>query len=148
MIKFYMLIIGIAFVGSSPMYAQELVDTIQSYEGAYISDTAWGGQIEVITNKPYERPLNQVYYLKLYTKDSVLIQECLSYNGYYVGVWKDYYDNGNLKTEGLYSGVTYKKKKIKKKPKKTGDWIFYTKSGKIIRRETYQNGKKIGVTNR
>lgn len=49
------------------------------------------------------------------------------------GVWKYYYESGELKSKGLY-----------KDNLKTGEWIFYYEDGKIEQRGKYNNDKPSG----
>ena len=48
------------------------------------------------------------------------------------GNWKTYWDNGNLKKEGIW-----------KNGKANGIFKFYNFNGEILKIETWDNGKKV-----
>ncbi|MDT8400492.1 MAG: hypothetical protein RQ743_02265 [Bacteroidales bacterium] len=50
------------------------------------------------------------------------------------GVWKNYYENGNIKEEGEYD---YNRR--------TGFWNFYNRDGSIIQTGSYRNGRPEGL---
>lgn len=57
-------------------------------------------------------------------------------SGYRNGDWKDYYENGQLKSEGKYSNGV-----------KTGVWIYYYKNGRVNQKGLYINGNAEGEWN-
>jgi hypothetical protein len=63
------------------------------------------------------------------------------------GMWYTYYEDGNLCTEGEYSGSEYDKFGMNEiNIKKTGNWIYYSKDGCIEKEEYWENGVLISST--
>jgi len=50
------------------------------------------------------------------------------------GIWKNFYENGQIKEEGAYDFN-----------RRTGGWTFYDREGRIIQTGTYQNGRPEGL---
>ena len=93
-----------------------------------------------LTVKPY--PKNKFYYLKFYAEDSIIAFEGLRYNHQFVGQYISYHKNGQIKTKGNHTPIKFKRNGvIKKGAQKDGTWTYFSKSGKIIRKEKYKNGK-------
>lgn len=83
-------------------------------------------------------------YIKFYINDTIVKQEGVWYREFYVGLYKEYYENGILKILGHYSDG----KDGKQEGKKIGKWFYYNKSGKIIKETDYSKAKsKIKVPN-
>jgi antitoxin component YwqK of YwqJK toxin-antitoxin module len=91
---------------------------------------------------------------KYFNLKGTLIKECSYKSGNLIGIYREYYDNGQLKVDGAYrqgEGVikvgsrsastgatrTYNKK-ILNKEYKTGKWTQYNSSGKILKTEQYK----------
>lgn len=50
------------------------------------------------------------------------------------GIWKEFYEDGKLRSKGKYS-----------EGEKNGSWIYYDAGGKVEKRERYRN-KKLKLT--
>lgn len=70
---------------------------------------------------------------KIYSKGKVVGDGIVDAQGRRQGPWKEYYETGELKSEGKY-----------KNGKRTGDWLFYYRDGKEEQRGTYRQGKPDG----
>lgn len=120
-------------------FTQESVDTIIAYEHAPIDVStivATPGVITVYADSAYAYPSNISYYIKFFDIDSNIVFEGLEYNHYRIGNRIEYHQNGNIKVQGQYTNFVFRKNgKIKKHPKKTGKWTYYSKSGKLLRTE-------------
>lgn len=72
-------------------------------------------------------------YCKFYNKDSIVILEGIWNPEFFMGPYKEYYDNGKIKTEGEYSESDVAEECGIKK----GRWVYYKKNGKVKRIEIY-----------
>ncbi|MCX6258214.1 MAG: hypothetical protein NTW49_10025 [Bacteroidia bacterium] len=54
--------------------------------------------------------------------------------GNYIGQWREYYPEGEIKAEGSFTNS-----------KKTGEWVYYFKSGKTEQKGRYEKGKLEGT---
>lgn len=70
---------------------------------------------------------------KIYNKGKVVGEGIVDAEGRRQGPWKEFYDTGELKSEGSY-----------KNGLREGEWIFYYKDGKEEQRGTYYRGKPDG----
>jgi antitoxin component YwqK of YwqJK toxin-antitoxin module len=91
---------------------------------------------------------------KYFDPKGTLIKECSYKAGNLIGLFREYYDNRQLKVEGAYrqgegtikvgarsagSGKSrVYNKKILNKEYKTGKWTYYNSNGKIIKKEQYK----------
>lgn len=93
-------------------------------------------------------------------KDGNKIAEGITRNdGVRDGEWKDFYDNGNLRAEGIYkdglkvgvwkyyydNGKLEQTGKYDTSGKLVGKWVWYYSSGNILREENYINGLSDGL---
>jgi hypothetical protein len=124
-------------------FAQEAIDTIFRYEHPPIdlsTIVAPEGTIIAYADSAFQYPSNISYYVKFFDIDSNIVFEALRYNHYWIGKYIDYHKNGNIKTKGNYTAFIYRKNgKIKKYPRKTGKWTYFSKSGKFIRTENLKS---------
>lgn len=60
-----------------------------------------------------------------------------------VGPYKEWYENGNLKTEGQY----VEPEKHGYRTIKTGRWIYYDENGKLVKEEWYEDDKLVKTVN-
>ncbi len=74
------------------------------------------------------------------------------------GPWKEYYDNGQLKAEGVYAsgvkvgewkyyfrdGKKFEYGKYDKKGKQTGNWMWYFEDGNVRRESSFSQGQEDG----
>ncbi|MCA6437408.1 MAG: hypothetical protein IM600_03755 [Bacteroidetes bacterium] len=67
-------------------------------------------------------------YCKFYNKDSIIVEEGIWHREYFEGIYKEYYDNGVLKTKGYFSQDGDRKEK----------WFFYDKRGKLNKTIDYK----------
>lgn len=70
---------------------------------------------------------------KIYSKGKVIGEGIVDAEGRRQGPWKEYYDTGELRSEGNY-----------KKGLRDGDWVFYYRDGKEEQRGGYYKGKPEG----
>jgi antitoxin component YwqK of YwqJK toxin-antitoxin module len=75
----------------------------------------------------------QVTGAKIYSKGKVIGEGIVDAEGRRQGPWKEFYDSGELRSEGSY-----------KKGLREGEWVFYYKDGKEEQRGTYFKGKPDG----
>lgn len=122
-------------------FAQTPIDTLIAYEQPPIDRSTIAvspGTTVVYYDSAYAYPNNTSYYVKFFDIDSNIVFEALEYNHYRIGKYIDYHENGNVKTKGNYTDFIFRKNgKIKKLPKKTGVWYYYSISGKLIRTENF-----------
>lgn len=70
---------------------------------------------------------------KIYSKGKVIGQGIVDAEGRRQGPWKEFYETGELRSEGSY-----------KQGLREGDWIFYYRDGKEEQRGSYYKGKPEG----
>jgi antitoxin component YwqK of YwqJK toxin-antitoxin module len=66
------------------------------------------------------------------------------YNWYafgYTGIYKEYHDNGKIAVQGQYTEKP--SDQIAFMARKTGTWIYYDQSGKVTKKEKWENGKLV-----
>ncbi|PIP54157.1 MAG: hypothetical protein COX07_06850 [Bacteroidetes bacterium CG23_combo_of_CG06-09_8_20_14_all_32_9] len=85
-------------------------------------------------HKEYPRD-GTVIMAKEYDKNGIFLGEgAVNENDKKQGVWKYYYESGEIKARGVF-----------KDNLKTGEWIFYYEDGKIEQRGKYNNDKPTGL---
>lgn len=95
---------------------------------------------------------------KIYSEGRLLRQGKLDDQGKEQGLWREFYDDGKIKSEGHYKDGKREKKwnfyfnnghveqtgeYVNGKP--SGEWIKYFSDGKLNRDEFYENGKENGI---
>lgn len=78
-------------------------------------------------------PEGDVTAAKIYSKGKVTGEGIVDAEGRRQGPWKEFYDTGELRSEGVY-----------KDGKREGSWIFYYRDGNEEQRGTYYKGKPDG----
>lgn len=78
-------------------------------------------------------PDGKVEAAKIYSKGTVIGQGIVDAEGRRQGAWKEFYETGELRSQGSY-----------KDGKRIGEWIFYYRDGKEEQRGSYYNGKPDG----
>lgn len=68
-------------------------------------------------------------YCRFLINDSIIKQEGIWYREYFIGSYKEYFENGGLKTEGFFTDG----KDGREQGLKTGKWRFYNRKGKLIK---------------
>ena len=92
----------------------------------------------------FDYPRDTQFYLKFYAGDSVLAYEGLRFNQYYIGPYRSYYETGELECEGRHSEITFKKSGSPKEiPVRVGEWTYYRKNGKVLRKDFYEDGRLV-----
>lgn len=80
--------------------------------------------------------LGRVVSSKIYSNGKVVGEGIVEKNGLKNGFWKEYYQTGELKSEGKYKNNT-----------KIGEWKYYHKNGQLEQTGFYINGKPDGEWN-
>ncbi len=80
-------------------------------------------------------------YLKVYDEFDNLLREAVQYMDCFVGLYIDYYPNGNIKTVGQYKeNLSANWDKASKVCNiKDGIWLYYDINGNLIKKEKYKN---------
>lgn len=108
-------------------------------------------RIEAVNDRldrhPYPKDSIGVFFVKNYD-----LEERLLFSAYqtssepiFFGDYKDYYPNGQLKTEGQYMffGSDWKQyEKIRHWNNKTGNWKYYRPDGRLRRQKRFKNGHR------
>jgi len=108
--------------------------------------------------REYDAAGNLTDTARIYSEGNLLRQGKLDDQGREQGLWKEFYENGGLKSEGNYKDGKREKQwsyyfangqaeqtgeYIKGKP--SGEWKKYFSDGKLNRDEFYENGKENGI---
>ena len=122
------------------------------FTGTYKDGVAEGIQREF-------SPEGKVIAAKMYVDGTLTGEGILDTIGRMQGPWKEYYPNGQIKSQGDYlnskrigdwtftyvNGKLEQKGKYDKKGKAQGPWKWYYESGNVWREETYRNDMQDGV---
>lgn len=122
-----------------------------SFQGSYKSDVAVG------VHRFFDKE-GKVINAKIYNDNGIMVSEgILDKTGVKKGVWKNFYNTGELRAKGKY--VKNKKSGLwiyyykNNKEQQEGDylnglpdglWVWYYDSGEIFREESYFNGREDG----
>jgi antitoxin component YwqK of YwqJK toxin-antitoxin module len=103
--------------------------------------------------------LGNIIQASIYEQGILLAQGITDFQNRKQGVWKEYYDDGNIKSEGEYEDdlkikewkYYYPSGKIEQrgsflKGKLTGTWRWYFENGRLLREEVYRNGLEDGIS--
>lgn len=137
-----------------------LKDTVDFYAVATGSETRNGKTTYTVNGKPatkaeYDKYHNSYIamgnckpcYLRTYSIDGKLLNEGDRYTDCRVGYWKQYYPDGNVKTEGHFktdeSGKWNEKKSEKWCEIRHGQWTYYSDSGAVDSTVNYVNNVRV-----
>jgi len=98
-----------------------------------------GAEFTQFINEIYKYPINTEYYLKIFINDKTPLLEGKYINNINCGIYIEYGSNGNVITTGQFDRdyKINKKGKMKNKPNRIGEWLFYSPGGKLIRTIKY-----------
>jgi antitoxin component YwqK of YwqJK toxin-antitoxin module len=96
---------------------------------------------------------------KTYSNGFVVAEGIYDERGYQQGKWKEYYNDGKLKSEGEYkdgkrigewiyyhnNGKIEQRGKFVAGGKPNGEWKWYYETGNLLREEKFRNGKEDGM---
>jgi len=147
-------------VQSGP-YSYYLNNSLQEY-GNYLDGypvgewvTYYPNSSSVLERTNYGSEYMNVYYMVEYYQNGKVMQEgnVLVSHGK-IGKWKEYYKSGALRSVGVHFPITSKEmveeqngemtmKYAKYTYQKDGRWQYFSEDGKLIKEETYKEGKPI-----
>jgi len=104
-------------------------------------------------------PEGKIINSKIYSNGIVIAEGIVDEKGLYQGYWKEFYESGNIKSEGEYFNgkrkgnwkFYYEDGSIEQigsynyKGNKDGSWKWYYQSGKIKREENFKDGLEDGL---
>tara|TARA_B110000211_G_C14070033_1_gene549489 strand:- start:973 stop:1524 length:552 start_codon:yes stop_codon:yes gene_type:complete len=131
------------YLSKRTLFKHTVRSEVETFKSDHLSSDS------VITSYSIEKKTSiqnnySIRYLKYFVEDSIIAYEGLQNMNRFIGPYKSYHQNGNLKLSGNYSNFKFKKSgKIKKQPLKQGTWIHYSKKGKLLRKIKYKDGKVI-----
>jgi len=67
-------------------------------------------------------------YCKFYNANSIVVEEGIWHREFFEGAYKSYYDNGIVKSKGIYSSTGVRR----------GKWMYYDKKGKLKKTIDYK----------
>ena len=111
----------LTLTGGKYYYNGKEIDSLKYAKIDRYSESICDGLFEVAAGK----------YCKFYNKDSIVILEGIWNPEFFKGPYKEYYNNGKIKTEGEYSTIE------SEYGTKTGKWVYYKKSGRVIKTINY-----------
>lgn len=98
------------------------------YSGPYRND------IPVGIHREYDND-GDILNAKIYSDKGVMLSEgIIDIEGNRNGGWKDFYEDESLKAEGQYTAN-----------RRSGNWSFYNRSGRVIQTGVYNNGRVDGL---
>jgi hypothetical protein len=132
------------------------LDTIEAYTNIMIKSGPGGffvneKRIDKRAYDIYKRSMEKAdncrpCWIKNFTIEGEFVSEGAYYSECLIGKYFEYHSNGKLKTSGQYkenhTGIwndLYKNGYCRR----DGLWIYYDETGKIVKREKYENGKVV-----
>ena len=147
-----------------------LVQTVKAVEEKYDVKRSYYPDGSVKTIGTYKRGLPEGIFreydakgnltdtAKVYSGGRLLSQGKLDDQGREQGLWREFYEDGKIKSEGNYKdgrrekewNFYYNNGQVEQtgeyvKGKPSGEWIKYFSDGKLNRHEFYENGKENGI---
>lgn len=83
-----------------------------------------------------------IFNVKTFWSNGNLMEDAYYYGGMYLGPYKFYYENGQLKEEGQFRDIPKSFKNYNfEQTTREGNWKFYDNNGNLIKSENYKNEK-------
>lgn len=148
----------LAFAAVSTFAQENAPDTLKSYAGFFfrqfgIPKSIYRINDTLVSKKTYKHftKINDTSIKKCkpcwkqsYDTNEQLLWEAYYYGDCRIGLYREYYPNGKLKTEGHYKTPAGQNlstaKKIDRGSVMHGVWIYYSKSGEVEAVEEYKDG--------